>query len=225
MSDSAYVADYCRSHPSIPKIDSIESHRSAFFEIIKICADRSLASIALVLLAPVLTAVAIAVYLQSGGVVLFRQTRTGFMGRPFQIYKFCTMTVQENGAVIQQATSDDKRVTPIGRILRKTSIDELPQLLNVIRGEMSFVGPRPHALAHDIYYRNEVPNYESRFIVRPGLTGWAQVNGQRGPTPDVTDMQRRVEFDLWYVKHWTPLLDLKIIGMTLIHEIIRPSGV
>jgi putative colanic acid biosynthesis UDP-glucose lipid carrier transferase len=162
--------------------------------------------------------------LDSRGPALFRQTRTGLNGRQFRIYKFRTMTVQEDGAVIRQATQGDARVTQIGRMLRKTSLDELPQLINVIRGEMSLVGPRPHALAHDKYYGREIPAYERRFAVKPGITGWAQVNGARGETATVADMQRRVDLDLWYVEHRSLALDLKILAWTVVAEITRRTN-
>src|SRR4051812_22591799 len=148
-----------------------------------------LAALGLFVLSPVLVLVALAIRLDSTGPALFRQTRTGLNGKPFRIYKFRTMTVQEDGATIQQVTRNDPRVTRIGHWLRSTSIDDLPQLLNVIRGEMALVGPRPHALAHDEYYGRAIPAYVRRFAVKPGITGWAQVNGLCGETPTVADMQ------------------------------------
>ena len=186
--------------------------------------DRVLASVGLVSLLPLLLVIALAVCLDSKGPALFRQTRTGRNGKPFRIYKFRTMTVQENGPVVQQARRGDTRLTRIGRILRQTSLDELPQLLNVIRGEMSLVGPRPHALAHDEHYGREIPDYVGRFAVKPGLTGWAQVNGSRGETPTVADMRRRVELDLWYVQNRTLALDLTILARTVVDEITRRTN-
>jgi putative colanic acid biosynthesis UDP-glucose lipid carrier transferase len=183
--------------------------------------DVALAIVALCILILPMIIVAVAIRLDSNGPILFRQTRTGLRGRPFTIFKFRTMSVLENGSTIQQATRGDPRVTRIGRWLRRTSIDELPQLLNVVRGEMAIVGPRPHALAHDRYYEQRIPIYPNRFAVRPGITGWAQVNGSRGETPDIADMQRRVKLDLWYVKHWSHLLDLKILMMTIKNEVMR----
>lgn len=177
--------------------------------------DIAFAGSALILLMPFLLFVALLVRLDSKGPVLFSQTRTGLHGRKFQILKFRSMSVTENGQVIRQATRNDTRVTRIGRILRATSIDELPQLINVIAGDMSIVGPRPHALAHDRLYGAQITDYVIRQHVRPGLTGWAQVNGSRGPTPRLEDMQRRVELDLWYVRHWSLLLDLRIILRTV----------
>jgi lipopolysaccharide/colanic/teichoic acid biosynthesis glycosyltransferase len=148
--------------------------------------------------------------------VLFRQTRVGFSGRPFQIYKFRTMTVTENGNVIAQARRHDPRVTRIGRLLRRTSIDELPQLLNVLKGEMSLVGPRPHARAHDDEYARLIANYSFRHHMKPGITGWAQVSGLRGATPTVDLMERRLERDLWYINNWSIWLDIKTVLLTTV---------
>ena len=186
--------------------------------------DRGLASLGLVSLLPLLLVIALAVRLDSKGPALFRQTRTGRNGKPFRIYKFRTMTVQENGPVVQQARRGDTRLTRIGRILRQTSLDELPQLLNVIWGEMSLVGPRPHALAHDEHYGREIPDYVGRFTVKPGLTGWAQVNGSRGETPTVADMRRWVELDLSYVQNRTLALDLTILARTVVDEITHRTN-
>ncbi len=186
--------------------------------------DPILAGLGLLALAPLLVLVALAIAMDSPGPVLFRQTRTGLHGRKFQILKFRSMRVQENGPVVQQATWGDRRVTRVGRILRATSIDELPQLLNVLWGEMALVGPRPHALAHDEHYGREIPLYSRRFQVKPGLTGWAQVNGARGETPTLAHMQRRIELDLWYVENQTFWLDLRIIVRTALAEITRRSG-
>lgn len=178
--------------------------------------DIAVASLALVLLAPLLAAVALAVRMESRGPALFRQTRIGFSGRRFQIYKFRSMTVQDDGPVVRQATRDDKRVTRIGRILRRTSIDELPQLLNVLRGEMSLVGPRPHALAHDDQYTQMIGHYAYRHHVKPGITGLAQINKCRGETETVDKMERRVTYDIQYINRWSIWLDLKIIFVTAI---------
>jgi undecaprenyl-phosphate galactose phosphotransferase/putative colanic acid biosynthesis UDP-glucose lipid carrier transferase len=134
--------------------------------------------------------------------------------------KFRTMTVQENGEVVTQATRNDPRVTRIGRLLRAASIDELPQLINVIRGEMSLVGPRPHALAHDNHFENLLQDYAFRHHVKPGMTGWAQVNGLRGATPSVDQIARRVEMDLWYINNWSLWLDVQILIKTLF-EVLR----
>lgn len=178
------------------------------------------AGIALLLLTPLLTAVAIAIKLDSPGPIFFRQQRCGFNGRSFAIRKFRTMSVLENGPSIVQARPVDSRVTRAGKWLRRTSIDELPQLLNVLDGSMSLVGPRPHALAHDNQFDKVVRNYALRRRVKPGLTGWAQVHGCRGPTPTTAMIERRVEYDLWYIDNWSLQLDLAILLQTPI-EVLR----
>ena len=161
-----------------------------------------------------------AIKLDSDGPVIFRQRRRGFNGREFAIYKFRTMTVLEDGSTVRQARRDDARVTWLGRLLRATSIDELPQLINVLRGHMSLVGPRPHAIAHDDGYTKLIANYAFRQHVKPGLTGWAQVNGFRGETAQLELMEQRVDCDLWYIKNWSFWLDLKIIARTCV-EVLR----
>jgi exopolysaccharide biosynthesis polyprenyl glycosylphosphotransferase len=182
----------------------------------KRCLDIGIASIALLFLAPLLIMTAISVKLDSPGSVIFRQTRRGFNGRPFDIWKFRSMTTSENGDLVRQARREDTRVTRIGRLLRKSSLDELPQFWNVLRGEMSLVGPRPHALAHDSYYDQMISNYAYRHHVKPGLTGWAQINGLRGETPTIDLMEKRVEYDVWYVSNWSIWLDVRILIRTAI---------
>ena len=178
--------------------------------------DVSIAAAVLLLLSPILLMVSIAVYVDSGAPILFRQRRKGFGGRPFAVLKFRTMTVVEDGETIQQAVRNDSRVTKLGAILRKTSVDELPQLINVLKGDMSLVGPRPHALAHDNKYDKLIATYAYRQHVKPGLTGWAQVKGYRGETKDVSAMAARVDHDLWYINNWSIWLDLRILVMTAI---------
>ena len=168
----------------------------------------------LALLLPALAIVAALIVIDSPGPVFFHQRRIGFNARIFHIYKFRTMTVLEDGAVIQQAQQNDARVTRVGRFLRHFSVDELPQLLNVLKGEMSLVGPRPHALAHDDEYGQLIAFYAARHKVKPGITGWAQVNGLRGATPEVSMMMMRLEHDLWYINHWSLWFDLKILLLT-----------
>ena len=163
-------------------------------------------------MAPLFAAVGLLIKLESPGPVIFRQDRKGFNGRVFTIFKFRTMNVLENGRVIPQARTNDARVTRVGRILRATSIDELPQLINVLLGQMSLVGPRPHAIAHDDGYTELIANYAFRQHVKPGLTGWAQVNGFRGETSRLELMERRVDCDLWYIRNWSFWLDLRIIS-------------
>jgi putative colanic acid biosynthesis UDP-glucose lipid carrier transferase len=178
------------------------------------------ASLALALLAPVFAAAAIAIKLESPGPVLFRQQRCGFNRRHFAIRKFRTMRVLEDDASVVQALPADKRVTRVGKWLRRASIDELPQLLNVLDGSMSLVGPRPHALAHENQFDKAVRNYAFRRRVKPGLTGWAQVHGCRGPTPTLAAIERRVEYDLWYIDNWSLQLDLTILLQTPV-EVLR----
>ena len=199
------------------QIPSIELQRAPLTRperLAKRACDIGLASIALVLLAPLMILTALAIKLDSAGAVIFRQRRTGFNGRIFFIYKFRTMSVMEDGPEIVQTRRIDPRVTKVGRVLRQSSIDELPQLFNVLRGDMSLVGPRPHALAHDGQYGAMISTYAYRHHVKPGITGWAQVNGQRGETRRIEDMEKRIELDLWYVNNWSLLLDLRIIWRT-----------
>ncbi len=176
--------------------------------------DYALAAIGLILALPVMLLVALAIKLDSPGPVFFRQRRHGYNHRVIEVLKFRTMTVLEDGDIISQAKKNDKRVTRIGWILRRTSLDELPQLLNVLRGDMSIVGPRPHALAHNTYYGDLVENYANRHRVKPGITGWAQVHGYRGETDHPKKMVERVRYDLEYIDNWSIWLDLKIIMLT-----------
>jgi undecaprenyl-phosphate galactose phosphotransferase/putative colanic acid biosynthesis UDP-glucose lipid carrier transferase len=176
--------------------------------------DLIVASGLVVALSPLLALVGLLIKFESRGPVIFRQRRKGFNGREFTIFKFRTMSVLEDGRVIEQARRNDPRVTRIGRILRAASIDELPQLINVLQGTMSLVGPRPHALAHDDGYTKLIAKYAFRQHVKPGLTGWAQVNGYRGETAALELMELRVECDLWYIKNWSFWLDLKILVLT-----------
>ncbi len=178
--------------------------------------DLLMASVALLLLSPIMLAVALAIKLDSPGPAIFRQQRKGFDQRPFTIYKFRSMTVQEDGAAVTQAKRNDNRVTKLGRLLRRTSIDELPQLLNVLQGSMSLVGPRPHAVAHDDHYGERIAIYCRRHHVKPGITGWAQVKGVRGETVRIQDMQARVDLDVWYVNNWSLVLDFIILARTCV---------
>lgn len=158
---------------------------------------------------------AMAIKLEGRGPVFFRQQRHGFNHSVFRIYKFRTMTVAEDGEVVTQAKRGDQRVTRVGAFLRKWSLDELPQLINVMRGEMSLVGPRPHALAHNHEYALTIENYSGRHKVKPGLTGWAQVNGLRGETSEQERMAERVKYDLDYIDNWSVWFDLKIFVLTV----------
>jgi putative colanic acid biosysnthesis UDP-glucose lipid carrier transferase len=172
------------------------------------------AGFALLLFLPLLLTIALIVRLESGGPVIFKQRRTGHQGRIFTIYKFRTMTVAEDSANVRQATRDDARVTTVGAVLRKLSLDELPQFLNVMKGDMSLVGPRPHALAHDEQYGALIPTYADRFRAKPGLTGLAQVNGLRGEIQDLRGMRDRIAADNLYIDSWSLGLDIAILAKT-----------
>ncbi|MFN0194275.1 MAG: exopolysaccharide biosynthesis polyprenyl glycosylphosphotransferase [Aestuariivirga sp.] len=167
-----------------------------------------------ILTAPVLAIAAIAIKIEDGGPVFFRQRRFGFNQQPFQIIKLRTMSVMDDGDTIRQASRNDTRITSVGSLLRRFSIDELPQLINVLRGEMSLVGPRPHALAHDREYEMKISQYARRHNVKPGITGWAQIHGLRGETQTVEKMSKRVRFDLWYIDNWSAWLDIVILLRT-----------
>jgi Undecaprenyl-phosphate glucose phosphotransferase len=189
---------------------------SAAEQACKRALDLLFASAALVILAPMMILTAAWIKIETRGPIFFTQRRSGFNGRTFKIYKFRTMSVDEDGPLLRQATRNDPRVTNCGRLLRRTNIDELPQLLNVIAGDMSLVGPRPHPLALNSEYEDIIGNYAFRHHVKPGLTGWAQVNGARGETQTVDLMARRVEFDLWYINNWSLWLDFRILLRTLV---------
>lgn len=188
--------------------------------VLKRLLDVSVAAFTIALLLPLFVTIAALIKFDSSGPVFFRQTRNGHQGKPFRIWKFRSMRVQEDGPVIKQAQRGDPRVTRIGRFLRKSSLDELPQLINILTGEMSLVGPRPHAQAHDELYARSIESYELRQHVKPGLTGWAQVNGLRGETATLDAMNRRIEFDLWYAVNASVLLDVEILARTAI-EVFR----
>ena len=193
---------------------------SAAERFVKRVMDLAIASLALVFFLPIMALTAIAIKLDSPGPVIFRQFRKGFNGKQFMMIKFRTMTVQENGPAVVQATRDDPRVTSIGRLLRSASIDELPQLLNVLKGDMSLIGPRPHALAHDHYFETVLSAYAFRHHVKPGMTGWAQCNGARGGTPTIEHISERVKLDLWYINNWSLWLDFQILLKTFF-EVLR----
>ena len=178
--------------------------------------DLVLATLILVPIAPLMLLIAMLVPLTSRGPIIFRQRRYGLDGQHIVVYKFRTMTVTEDGAQIRQATRDDQRITPFGRFLRRTSLDELPQLLNVLQGRMSLVGPRPHAVAHNEQYRKLIKGYMIRHKVAPGITGLAQVQGMRGETETLEQMEQRIKYDLEYLRNWSPLLDLKILFKTVL---------
>jgi putative colanic acid biosynthesis UDP-glucose lipid carrier transferase len=182
--------------------------------LVKRISDVVLASLIIVLISPILLAIAIGVKLSSPGPVVFRQRRNGLEGDEIIVYKFRSMRAQDNGPVVRQATKDDPRITRFGAFIRRTSLDELPQFFNVLQGRMSIVGPRPHAVAHTEKYRRLIKAYMVRHKVKPGITGWAQVNGHRGETDTIEKMQVRVEHDLEYLRNWSHRLDLQIMART-----------
>jgi len=189
-------------------------------QFVKRAMDILVAGFALIFFFPLMVLTSIAIKLDSPGPVIFRQQRKGFNGQHFTMYKFRTMNVQENGSTVTQATRDDPRVTAIGRLLRSASVDELPQLFNVLKGDMSLIGPRPHALAHDDYFQNVLSDYAYRHHVKPGITGWAQCNGARGATPSIEHISERVKLDLWYINNWSLWLDIHILIKTFF-EVLR----
>jgi Undecaprenyl-phosphate glucose phosphotransferase len=197
---------------------------SEFERMFKRLFDVFIAIAMIILLLPVMVITALLIKLDSRGPIFFRQKRNGFNGNEFAIYKFRTMHVLEDGNHIQQARPNDPRVTRLGHWLRSTSIDELPQLFNVLLGDMSIVGPRPHAVAHNNEYQTLVANYAFRHHVKPGITGWAQVNGFRGQTQTVDLMAKRIDYDLWYINHWSLWLDLRILFKTLLSVYSQPMA-
>jgi putative colanic acid biosynthesis UDP-glucose lipid carrier transferase len=204
-----------RAVNGVPVVGICETPFTGINGLVKRISDIVLASVILVLIAPLMLALAIGVKLSSPGPVIFRQRRNGLDGEEIWVYKFRSMTTQDNGPVVKQATRDDPRITPFGRFIRRTSLDELPQFLNVLQGRMSIVGPRPHAVAHNELYSQTIKAYMVRHKVRPGITGWAQVNGLRGETDTVEKMRARVEYDIEYLRTWSLWMDIKIILRTV----------
>ena len=200
----------------IPVVAMCETPFYGYRGVTKRLTDIGLSVAVLLLLLPLLLVVAILVKTSSPGPIIFKQRRYGLDGREIAVYKFRTMRVTEDGEQIRQASKVDSRITRIGGILRRTSLDELPQLINVLQGRMSLVGPRPHAVAHNEEYRKLIKGYMMRHKVLPGITGLAQVNGCRGETSQLQDMEARVHYDLDYLRHWTPMLDVKIILLTIV---------
>jgi putative colanic acid biosysnthesis UDP-glucose lipid carrier transferase len=199
----------------MPVVAMCETPFHGYRGITKRLIDLSVSSLALLVLSPILIFVSLAVKLTSPGPVIFRQRRYGLDGREIAIYKFRSMTVTEDGDTVTQASKFDSRITPVGKFLRKSSLDELPQLFNVLQGKMSLVGPRPHAVAHNEQYRKLIKGYMIRHKVLPGITGLAQVSGCRGETSRLEDMEERVKYDLEYLRHWSPTLDIKILFLTI----------
>jgi putative colanic acid biosynthesis UDP-glucose lipid carrier transferase len=199
----------------VPVVAICESPLSGVDTVVKNFSDIVLASLILILISPILLGIVLAIKLTSPGPAIFRQRRYGLNGESFIVYKFRSMTVCEDGANIVQAQKNDQRMTKIGAFLRRTSLDELPQFINVLQGRMSIVGPRPHAVAHNEMYRKLIKGYMLRHKVKPGITGWAQVNGCRGETQELNKMKERIEFDLDYLQNWSIWLDLWIIMRTV----------
>lgn len=200
---------------NMPVVSVCETPFTGTNGITKRSSDILISLIILALILPILLVIALAVKFTSPGPIIFKQRRYGLNGEEIIVYKFRSMTVCEDGGTIQQAQKNDKRITRIGGFLRKSSLDELPQFINVLQGRMSIVGPRPHAVAHNELYRKLIKGYMVRHKVKPGITGWAQVNGLRGETETLDKMKARIEYDLDYLRHWSLGLDLKIIFMTV----------
>ena len=201
---------------NIPLMSLGETPFSGFNAATKGISDIVLASLILTLISPIMLLVALSVKFTSKGPIIFKQRRYGLNGEEIFVYKFRSMTVCDDGDRVVQATKNDRRVTKVGAFLRKTSLDELPQFINVLQGRMSIVGPRPHAVAHNELYRKLIKGYMLRHKIKPGITGWAQINGFRGETDTLYKMQSRVQYDLDYYNHWSLILDLKIILRTLL---------
>jgi Undecaprenyl-phosphate glucose phosphotransferase len=211
----------------VPMLNVFEKPIAGWDSVVKAVEDRVLASLILLGIAPLMLTVAIAIKLTSPGPVFFKQKRYGFNNEIIEVFKFRSMHVERcsgEAGPVAQATRDDDRITPLGRFLRRTSLDELPQFINVVRGEMSIVGPRPHAVAHNEQYAKLIDEYLARHKVKPGITGWAQVNGLRGETDTLDKMERRVQFDLHYIENWSLAFDIRIILMTLLVGFSHPNA-
>ena len=215
-----FVTDLIQGHSGavcgLPVISVCETPFTGTNGIVKWVSDKVLAALILLMISPILLVIAMAVKLGSAGPVIFKQRRYGLDGEEILVYKFRSMSVCEDGGSIQQAQKNDARITRLGAFLRKTSLDELPQFFNVLQGRMSIVGPRPHAVAHNELYRSLIKGYMIRHKVKPGITGWAQVNGYRGETDTLDKMQSRIDYDLDYLRNWSLKLDLKIILKTIL---------
>jgi putative colanic acid biosynthesis UDP-glucose lipid carrier transferase len=210
---------------NVPMIDLTASPMTGANRIVKGIEDRVLALLILLLISPLFVLIALGVKLTSPGSVFFRQTRQGWDGKPFTIYKFRSMRWHADApGQVPQATRGDPRLTRLGAFLRRTSLDELPQFINVLQGRMSIVGPRPHAIEHNEAYKVQVDGYMLRHKVKPGITGWAQVSGWRGETDTLEKMQKRVEYDLYYIEHWSLGFDLKIIFLTLLRGFVNKNA-
>ncbi len=209
----------------VPMLDLSTTPMTGMNRLVKALEDYILAAVILILISPLLLGIALAVKLTSPGPVLFKQKRHGWDGREITVYKFRSMVVHaEDSEQVTQARKGDPRVTRVGAFLRRTSLDELPQFINVLQGRMSIVGPRPHAVAHNEQYKELIDDYMQRHKVKPGITGWAQVNGYRGETDTLEKMQKRVEYDLYYIEHWSLWFDLKIIFLTIFTGFVNKNA-
>lgn len=198
----------------LPIVSVYDTPFDSFDAMVKRVEDVVLSAIILTLIALPMLMIALAVKISSPGPIIFKQRRYGISGERIEVWKFRSMTCCDNGDVVIQAKRNDARITKVGGFLRRTSLDELPQFINVLQGKMSIVGPRPHAVAHNELYRDQINGYMQRHLVKPGITGWAQVNGWRGETDTLEKMEKRVEFDLFYIKNWSVWLDIKIVLLT-----------
>jgi putative colanic acid biosynthesis UDP-glucose lipid carrier transferase len=209
----------------IPVMDISASPMVGMNRLIKAAEDRVFGALIFLLVSPLMLIIALAIKVTSPGPVLFKQMRHGWDGKPIKVYKFRTMYVhQESDGRVSQAKKCDARITPLGAFLRRTSLDELPQFYNVLQGRMSIVGPRPHALTHNLLYMDQIDSYMKRHCVKPGITGWAQINGLRGETDTLEKMKVRVEYDLFYIENWSLLLDLKIIFLTIFKGFVNENA-
>lgn len=217
---------HCRTEEinGVPVVPLFETPINGVNKIIKRCEDIIFSVIILTLISPLMLIISLLVKITSSGPVLFKQTRYGMDGKAIKIFKFRSMQVMEDGGNVKQATKDDPRVTSIGKFLRRTSLDELPQFINVLLGSMSIVGPRPHAVAHNEQYRMLINGYMLRHKVKPGITGWAQINGWRGETDTLEKMEKRIEYDLEYIRQWSLWLDLRIIFLTIFKGFVGSSA-
>ncbi|HAV2277246.1 TPA: undecaprenyl-phosphate glucose phosphotransferase [Serratia marcescens] len=208
----------------VPVVPLFDTHLNGVNKLLKRLEDIIMSFAILIFISPVLVLIAFLVKFTSPGPIIFKQTRYGMDGKPIKVWKFRSMTVMENDSVVIQAKKHDVRITKVGRFLRRTSLDELPQFFNVLFGAMSIVGPRPHAVSHNEQYRSLIEGYMLRHKVKPGITGWAQINGWRGETDTLDKMQKRVEYDLEYIREWSLWLDIKIIFFTVFKGFVHKSA-
>jgi putative colanic acid biosynthesis UDP-glucose lipid carrier transferase len=207
-------------HDGVAVLELVQAPMSNWAPVLKMAEDLILSAIVLLFASPLMVLVALAVKFDSRGPVFFRQSRHDFNHQVISVLKFRTMSVVEDGLQVPQARRDDPRITPVSKFLRRTSSDELPQLINVLREEMSLVGTRPHALTHNAHYSALLETYASRRKLKPGITGWAQVNGLRGETDTPEKMRKRIEYHLYYIENWSIWFDIKILFMTPIFVLL-----